>query len=51
MYYVYVLQSKSDHGLYIGFNADLRRRLKQHQAGDSIATSHRGPWKLTYHEA
>ncbi|HQF39045.1 MAG TPA: GIY-YIG nuclease family protein [Opitutaceae bacterium] len=33
MFYVYVLHSESDAGLYIGFSADLRRRLREHQAG------------------
>jgi putative endonuclease len=51
VHYVYVLQSESDHGLYIGFSTDLRRRLREHQAGLSQATSHRGPWKLIYYEA
>jgi putative endonuclease len=51
MYYVYVLQSLSDTGLYIGFSTDLKRRLKQHNAGESQATSHRGPWCLVYYEA
>ena len=51
MFYVYVLQSESDDGLYIGFSTDLRRRLKEHQAGKSFATSYRGPWRLIYYEA
>ncbi len=51
MYYVYVLQSESDHGLYIGYTANLRRRLKQHQAGEAFATSYRRPWRLIYYEA
>ena len=51
MFYVYVLQSESDDGLYIGFTADLRVRLKQHQDGKSFATSSRGPWELIYYEA
>jgi putative endonuclease len=51
MFYVYVLQSESDDGLYIGFTTDLRRRLKEHQEGKSFATSYRGPWKLIYYEA
>ncbi len=51
MYYVYVLQSESDAGLYIGFSTDLRRRLGQHQSGESQATAHRGPWRLIYYEA
>ena len=51
MYYVYVLQSEADAGLYIGFSTDLRRRFRQHQSGESQATSYRGPWKLIYYEA
>src|SRR3982751_103496 len=51
MFYVYVLRSESDSGLYIGFSTNLRARLRQHQAGRSFATSYRGPWKLIYYEA
>ena len=51
MFYVYVLQSESDDGLYIGFSADLRRRLTEHRQGLAFATSYRGPWKLIYYEA
>jgi putative endonuclease len=51
MHYVYVLQSETDQGLYIGYTADLRRRLKQHQAGESRSTSRRRPWGLIYYEA
>jgi len=51
MHYVYALRSVSDHGLYIGYSANLRRRFQQHIKGDSVATSYRGPWKLIYYEA
>ncbi len=51
MCYVYILQSKTDDGLYIGFTTDLKRRLKEHQEGKSFATSYRGPWRLIYYEA
>ena len=51
MFYVYVLRSESDRGFYIGYSGNLRARLRQHQAGASLATSHRGPWKLIYFEA
>jgi putative endonuclease len=51
MHYVYVLQSQSDHGLYIGYSANLRRRLKEHQSGLAFATMVRGPWRLIYYEA
>ena len=51
MFYVYVLQSKADRGLYIGFSKNLKRRLAIHQLGKAFATSFRGPWKLIYYEA
>jgi putative endonuclease len=51
MYYVFLLQSESDHGLYIGYSANLRRRLAEHRAGMAMATSYRGPWRLIYYEA
>lgn len=51
MYYVYVLQSERDGGLYIGFTSDLRKRFAQHQAGTETATKARTPWRLVYYEA
>ena len=51
MFYVYVLQSAKDNGLYIGYSADLKKRLRQHRDGAAFATSYRGPWKLIYYEA
>jgi putative endonuclease len=51
MFYVYVLHSKRDAGFYIGYSADLRRRLRQHLDGAAFATSYRGPWELIYYEA
>lgn len=50
-YYVYLLQSDLDQGLYIGFTAYLRRRLAEHQQGVSISTKSRRPWRLIYYEA
>ena len=51
MFYVYVLHSARDSGLYIGFSTDLRRRLSEHKTGASQATNFRGPWSLIYYEA
>ena len=51
MHYVYVLRSALDHGLYIGYSANLRKRFAQHIQGSAFATSYRGPWKLIYYEA
>ena len=51
MFYVYVLHSIADNGFYIGFTADLKRRVSEHKKGASFATSYRGPWRLIYYEA
>src|SRR5947209_1963269 len=51
MFYVYVLRSKKDAGLYIGYSADLRRRVALHRQGEARATASRGPWELIYYEA
>ena len=51
MHYIYVLRSIADDGFYIGYSANLRKRLRQHSQGDSFATSYRSPWKLIYYEA
>ena len=51
MHYVYVLRSATDDGLYIGYSANLQRRLAEHCDGSSRATAHRRPWQLIYYEA
>ena len=43
MFYVYVLHSLEDHGLYIGFSANLKKRTAEHEHGASFATKFRGP--------
>jgi putative endonuclease len=51
MYYVYLLKSDRDSGFYIGYSADLRKRVQEHKRGLSFSTSTRGPWQLIYYEA
>lgn len=51
MFYVYMLHSEADAGLYIGFTSDLRRRVAVHRQGLAFATAFRGPWCLVYYEA
>lgn len=51
MYYVYLLLSKKDKQLYIGYTNDLKRRVAEHNAGLSSATRHRRPLMLIYYEA
>ncbi len=51
MHYVYVLLSQKDKKLYIGFNSDLKRRVKEHNDGKAPSTKSRCPLKLIYYEA
>ena len=51
MYYVYVLLSEKDGSFYIGYTANLRERLHQHNTGKSVATKGGAPYELVYYEA
>ena len=50
-YYTYILKSKKDGKLYTGFTNDLRKRLSQHNKGQSTYTKGRGPFSVIYYEA
>lgn len=49
-YYVYILLSFTDGGLYIGFTNNLKRRLIQHVSGQVKSTHLRAPFKLIHYE-
>lgn len=51
MYYVYVIKSKRDEKLYVGFTKNLLKRLKEHNQGNVISTKNRIPFELIYYEA
>jgi len=51
VFYVYLLQNKSDGSLYIGLTNDLRKRWMQHNTNRSGYTARKGPWRLAYYEA
>ena len=51
MFYNYVLQSEKNNSLYVGYTADLRKRLKEHNQGLDRSTKPYRPWKLIYYEA
>jgi putative endonuclease len=51
MFYVYVLRSLTDSGLYIGCTADLKNRIKAHTSGKIESTQKRLPFDLIYYEA
>ncbi|MEK7480727.1 MAG: GIY-YIG nuclease family protein [Patescibacteria group bacterium] len=51
MFYVYILLSKKDGQLYVGFTPDLKQRFKKHENGYVLATKNRRPLVLIYYEA
>ena len=51
MYYVYVLYSKTLKKRYVGMCADLRKRVAEHNHGESIFTKGGKPWNLIYYQA
>jgi putative endonuclease len=51
MFYTYVLISKKDKELYIGFTKDLKKRLDEHNKGLVVSTAPRRPLELIYYEA
>ena len=51
MFYTYVLLSRKDKRLYVGWSEDLKRRIKEHNNGQVQATKGRRPLKLVYYEA
>ncbi len=50
-YYVYVLQSKKKHFIYVGFTTNLKRRFKEHNNEEELSTKHYAPFKLIFYEA
>ncbi|MBU1255396.1 GIY-YIG nuclease family protein, partial [Patescibacteria group bacterium] len=51
MFYNYVLQSKKNKNLYVGYTKDLRKRLIEHNQGLNKSTKPYRPWELIYYEA
>lgn len=49
-YYIYILKSLKDNGLYIGYTTDLKKRLTRHAKAQSTATKFRTPFKLIHYE-
>lgn len=49
-FYTYVLISKRDNRLYIGWTDNLKSRLEKHNKGFVKATKYRKPFELIYFE-
>ncbi|MBL7142390.1 MAG: GIY-YIG nuclease family protein [Candidatus Pacebacteria bacterium] len=50
MFYNYVLQSEKSNNIYVGYTANLRKRLKEHNQRLNRSTKPYSPWKLIYYE-
>ena len=51
MYYVYILKSLKINKFYTGVTDNLKRRIKEHNSGNSDFTSWSGPYKLIWYSA
>ena len=51
MFFVYILQSKKDKKLYVGYTKDLLARFKKHNLGLVRSTKLKKPFRLAYYEA
>ena len=51
MFYVYILKSETRYRLYIGKTTNLKKRLKEHNAGQNASTKPYRPWELIFYEA
>lgn len=50
-YYVYLIESKKNGKLYIGYTINLAQRLKEHNQGLNFSTKPYRPWRPIYYEA
>ena len=50
MFFVYIIQSKTDNSFYIGQTGNIERRLDYHNTGKSKYTKAKIPWVVVYTE-
>lgn len=50
-YYVYVIESTKYDNLYVGYTADIKNRLEEHNRGKVFSTKPYKPWQLIHYEA
>jgi len=49
MHYIYILKSSKSETLYYGYTEDLKKRFKEHNAGQTKYTKGHRPWKLVWY--
>ena len=49
--YVYILKSKKNQSLYIGYTTDLIKRVKEHNRKLNFSTKAYTPWEVIHYEA
>ena len=49
-YTVYIIQSLKDDSFYIGYTTDIKRRIEEHNSGNTRYSSKKRPWVLVYAE-
>ena len=50
-FYTYILYSEKIDKYYIGYSADLEKRIKKHNEGGTQSTKNGIPWKIVYFES
>ena len=50
MFCIYIIQSKQDKSLYVGYTDNLKRRLAEHNNHKNISTKNKSPFELIYFE-
>lgn len=51
IYFVYILESKLDRSRYVGYTNDLKRRLAEHNGGNSAYSSLKRPYTIKWYAA
>jgi len=50
MHFVYLIKSKKDNSLYIGYTSDLKKRLFEHNKMQNTSTKNLASYELVYSE-
>ncbi len=51
MFYVYIIKSKKDESIYIGYTDNLKRRFSEHNKLENKSTKNKAPFEIVYYES